>query len=1030
MLPDTPLTTAVMPPRGAKEPLPPQLERAATLIAARNGDMAGAFVALQAMLLHGPLESRLTAMVPVLFRVEDTASPLAAALTLRTIPEGPAGLFPDPRTMYAASATEDFAASLTAAWQWVHGKRPARTCVVWSVTQSGNAELRLRGGSMGAPLAVALERLLAPNPAGGLRRLLISQRNRYAITGAIDRSGNMKKVGGLAAKLSAARNEAWHVIAPEENRQELLAQTPAEVTVLHAATLEEAGRQVNAVKKARLAISAVIALLMVGSGFTVYAGMRADASAQTANRERLDQQLLAQAQNLRQRDPQLALRLGVTAMARHAPNARAALIDTLTTSQYAGTSGIPAAESVLAAPHRSLMASIQGHIITLWHTDERPYRKAGMIPDARGGFGMTFSPDARTLAVTEEGGAVVLWDIRDPDQPKRRSPLTLAGKQVKALGTAISPDGKLMAVSQADRRMGVWDISHLSAPRLLGRTQLLSGGFIDQLSFTADGRHMVTSAYDEQDPPAVLVWDLTDPHRPRTGGYLGSSASMAVASPKGTTAAVVNGSGKTTLWDISRPNKPKALGQPLTDHTAAVRTIAFSPDGTMMATGGDDRRIILYDTSHPSSPQVYATLQGHAAAVTSLTFSPDGRTLTATSGKQTLVWATHPPSSPEALPDIPSDAMGVVLAPDRRLLLTYFLSGTVWNLDRRGHATRRPDLPEDIQISAAAFSPDDRLLVVLNTLDISRSIGTIDVYDLRDGSAQLVSSTRRKTTADEDTMVFSPDGRLLALPDGEHQVGLWSLADPRRPLEVQVLAGQHSDLSMLQFSPDGRQLAAIDSDGTLTRWATDTGTLTRTRNIARKLPSPMYDGNGKRIEYGDVSGVPLGNGQFVTQQDTLDQLWSWGSGRGFTEVSTARPTLFGADRDRASGTRSLEATSADGRLAISRGPNTQVQIWDVTAFDHPNLLGEFAANPEDGLLDGLSLSQDGGLLVMATQTKVKVRDLTPLKRIADEPNAAACQLADGGLTQAEWDHYLPGVPYSADCPATKGPHLSGRASAG
>ncbi|MEU3934238.1 S16 family serine protease [Streptomyces sp. NPDC029044] len=1019
LLPDVPLTTSVLP-RPEKGELPAPLDRTATLIAAHNDDMAGAYVAFQALLLHEPAGTGRTTMAPVLFRVEDTASPLSATLALRIVPGGPAGLFPDPEIMYAArAADEDFKRALTAAWQWVHRERTARSCVVWSVTQNADAELRLRGASMGAPLAIALDRLLARGATGAVRRLLTSQRNGYAITGEIDRAGSMRRVGGLAAKLTAARAEGWHVIAPEDNRRELLSQTPAGVTVHHVAHLTEARRQVNAVKKAVIALSTIFTLLIATSGVFLYQRMQADESAQAANREKTDQRLLADAADARARDPQLALRLQITALARNAPNARAALIDTLTSSRYAGTTGIPSAASVLTAPRRNLLASVQDHTLALWRTGEQPYRRSGTIPHAGGGFGTAFSADARTLAVTGEDGSVVLWDIDDPDHPKRRSPLTLAGKRVKALGLAVSPDGRLMAVSEADRHMGLWDVSRPTAPRLLGRTQLQSGGFIDQISFSADGQRMVTSAFDDQDPPASYAWDLSDPGRPRVGGLIGTAASMAVASPKGTLAAIVDGYGKTTLWDITDTDKPKPVGSPLTDHTSRIRSAAFSPDGTVMATGGEDNKIFLYDISRPDAPAKYATLEAHRAAVTSLTFSPNGRTITATSGKQTLEWTTQPPSAPRQLATIPERASNLFLAPDRRALLTSFVDGTLWDLDRHGRATRRMDLPEDVYVDTARFSPDGRLLVVLNSLDISRNIGSMDVYALGKTAVTRLSSTPRTTTVDDDALTFSPDGRTVALPDDRHDVGLWDLSDPRQPVPTRSLAGQHTYLSMLQFSRDGSQLTGLGDDGTLTLWTTESGRLEHTRATGQKLPSPVYNSEGEQVEYGDVLGTPLGSERFATQQEAVDQLWSRGADGKFTEKSTHRPGFFGSDADGTLDTRGIQAASADGRLIVTMGPNSQLRVWDLDDFDSPLPLADFtAADPETSGLTDVSLSGDGALLIVATQDTVHVRDIAPLKRISDDPTAAACRLADGGLTATQWDRHLPDVDYESHCPTS------------
>ena len=64
----------------------------------------------------------------------------------------------------------------------------------------------------------------------------------------------------------------------------------------------------------------------------------------------------------------------------------------------------------------------------------------------------------------------------------------------------------------------------------------------------------------------------------------------------------------------------------LTEHTDDVKSLAFSPNGKILASGGgwDDKTIYLWDTT---TGQFQKTLKGHTGAVTSLAFSPDGKTL-------------------------------------------------------------------------------------------------------------------------------------------------------------------------------------------------------------------------------------------------------------------------------------------------------------------------------------------------------------------------------------------------------------------
>jgi WD40 repeat protein len=69
-------------------------------------------------------------------------------------------------------------------------------------------------------------------------------------------------------------------------------------------------------------------------------------------------------------------------------------------------------------------------------------------------------------------------------------------------------------------------------------------------------------------------------------------------------------------------------------HENVVNALAFSPDGTTLASGGDDRTAILWDIA---SGRAKRTLKGHDLTVTSLAFSPDGLTLASGSGNAAVV---------------------------------------------------------------------------------------------------------------------------------------------------------------------------------------------------------------------------------------------------------------------------------------------------------------------------------------------------------------------------------------------------------
>jgi WD40 repeat protein len=94
-------------------------------------------------------------------------------------------------------------------------------------------------------------------------------------------------------------------------------------------------------------------------------------------------------------------------------------------------------------------------------------------------------------------------------------------------------------------------------------------------------------------------------------------------------------SGRSQSLDSRRP-----LGTPLTGHTGFIYTVAFSPDGTTLATGSNDNSAILWDIRDIQHPQrLGPALTGHTAQVSSVAFSPDGKHLaTGSDDNTTIIW--------------------------------------------------------------------------------------------------------------------------------------------------------------------------------------------------------------------------------------------------------------------------------------------------------------------------------------------------------------------------------------------------------
>ena len=212
-------------------------------------------------------------------------------------------------------------------------------------------------------------------------------------------------------------------------------------------------------------------------------------------------------------------------------------------------------------------------------------------------------------------------------------------------------------------------------------------------------------------------------------------------------------------------------GCPVVAHTAELLSVAFSPCGKMLATGGNDGWVILWDARTGKAVQV---MQGYSHKVSSsVTFSADGaRVASGSNGGSLRVW------------DVTTGALFRTI----------------------------PQAPQFV--SWVRFSPlDSRRLASVAHLMIS-------LWDVESGEMITIFNGRR-------LVVFSPDGRTIATVNAR-SVGDVHLVDAESGALRLRLVAQQTSISALEFSPGGSKLASGDYDGSCTVWDASTGALLQT----------------------------------------------------------------------------------------------------------------------------------------------------------------------------------------------------------
>jgi WD40 repeat protein/transcriptional regulator with XRE-family HTH domain len=280
------------------------------------------------------------------------------------------------------------------------------------------------------------------------------------------------------------------------------------------------------------------------------------------------------------------------------------------------------------------------------------------------------------------------------------------------------------------------------------------------------------------------------------------------------------------LWDVATR---RPIGYPLVTYTGVVNSVAFSPNGRILATGSDDGMFQLWDfaTHQRIGPPVISD----NVAVTSVAFSPDGTTL-ATSNNDGAVrlWnvdTQQPRGRPITVPGGPVHS--VAFSPDGTTLATVGSDGEarLWNVATR-RQSGRPFIGQGGGVTAVAFSHDGEFLATGN---FDNTVWLWDIGTHRAVSTPLINLFTGSVTS----VAFSPDDRTLATGSTDGTAQLWNLTTYQRG--GPPFTGHTGPVTSVAFSPDGTILATGSTDGTVRLWNVARPT---TQNLAGTMKLVRY----------------------------------------------------------------------------------------------------------------------------------------------------------------------------------------------
>ncbi|MFJ7158845.1 helix-turn-helix domain-containing protein [Streptomyces sp. NPDC101118] len=634
--------------------------------------------------------------------------------------------------------------------------------------------------------------------------------------------------------------------------------TPAAVFLAASTRLH---RRTRAVRRGAVALLGVLALL---ASTTAWYALRQRTAAQDERDRTVAARIASEADRARSADVALAARLDVAAHRTHPTDATRAKV------LSAAGSPLPqvlpwrlnredrlafAGDGTTLLAFRSIQLADREGVLAWRIGRDRPGegRELALPEDWLPVRWTSVSPVLPLTAVRDGRGRTGLWDIRDPTRPRLRAVL-----QPSVIAVHFAPDAAVMAtvtdvvpntegiLDADDTRVQLWDIADPTRPRPMSAPFGTPGIVHKTVGLADHGRTVATWAGN-----GVQLWHVAPGARPdaspeRKGRFAGRSAKELLGTkglqkfvlrPDGQTLAVLIGS-RAELWRLDG-GEPQVV--PVGDPATKVGTLAYSRDGTWLATADEQRHTVqIWDDALVRPGAAMPPLVGHTASIEALAFAPDGRTLAVRDEKAVHLWTM--PAGIRTKAGYRSTEL-LAYRPDGRLLLYLGRDPVLWD-------TTNPLRPRFVTrlgteyAQSAAFAPDG------NTLFTTTGTGEAEIWDVRSpraprriGPAFSPGREHESFLSPERELSLSADGHLLAVTAAE-TLNLWDVSDPQRPRLVR----RTPQTRWAVFAPEGRTLLTASALGVQLWDLRDPmapkavrGFVPRIENEAVDLGRPVFD---------------------------------------------------------------------------------------------------------------------------------------------------------------------------------------------
>lgn len=512
-------------------------------------------------------------------------------------------------------------------------------------------------------------------------------------------------------------------------------------------------------------------------------------------------------------------------------------------------------------------------VITLWQIDGQEILQiTGHTAAIRSA---SFSPDGQTILSSSSDKTIALWNL----QGDRKN--TLTGHTAAVWSAQFSPNGEMIVSGSGDQTIKLWHRDGTEIRTLSGHR-----GDVRAALFSPDGKWIISGGADKN----IMIWGLDGTLLQTLKGHSADIRCISI-SPNGEFIASGSGDNILKLWhvqiDHDHSEKPIAIAEvfSIEAHSSAIRSVNFSPDGTLLATGSADRNIRIWNL-HGDKLQI---LKGHTDPIRSVCFSPDGKTLLSASLDSTVRQWQIESRVQQTLSGHSAAVRSVAFSPDGLRLASGGLDDQIKIWDLQGNELQT--IVSDNDILSLSFSPDG------NHLLVGSGDSVISLWSLGSNSHQLLQTFTGHSTA-VWSVDFSADGEKIVSGSSDKSVKLWQVDGT----ELATLKGHKSTVWTVRFSPDGQTIISGSGDDTIKLWSIDGTELQTLRGHRGAVWSVCFSPDGQQILSG--SG------------DSTLKLWN------------LEGQLLQTFRGHDAGIWTV-SFSPDGRSIISGSSDNTIKLWSI-----------------------------------------------------------------------------------------------------